>query len=176
MTEIPIFPAGGPPPDIAEPAPGDWAGLFHGIHLHLGKIARNLPDPRRVRLEDAQNVDVYRLDPIPIQLAGGNGVLDDNRFGPPLGRRFDVHTISATGFTAGSVSGWINLPSLATGVPQGALRAPFTQAGVLNWGKAQLALRYGEGITFIATNIVGSVIISMDATVVAEEYWGRYVL
>lgn len=178
MTEIPVFfpeaEPGGPVPE-----PGDWHGLFTGLHLSLGRIASNLPDPRRIRLEKARSVWPVRIDPIPVQISGGVGILDlPQQLGPGLGYNWDVHTISATGFTAGTVSGWINLPSLANVAagPAGALRAPFTAAGVINYGKNQLFLRQGERLVFIATGITGSVLVSLDATSLTDEYVGEYLL
>jgi hypothetical protein len=178
LTEIPVFfPEAEPPGPV--PEPGDWHGMFTGISVGLGRIARNLPDPRRIRLEKARAVWSVRVDPTPIQLAAGAGILDlPQTFGPGLGYNWDVHTISATGFTAGTVSGWINVPSLANlaGGPAGALRAPFTAAGVLNFGKNQLFLRHGERLVFIASGITGSVLISFDATSLTDEYVGEYLL
>lgn len=181
MTEIPIFPGGAPenPGEIAEPADGDFFGLFRGIHQHLARIGNNLPDPRRTRLEKGRAVWPVRVDPVPVPLVGGVGFLDAaNLFGPGLGYNWDVHTISATGYTAGLVSGWINLPASALLAPtlQGALRAPFQAAGVLNWGKGQLWLRQGERITFVATGITGTVLVSLDGTSVADAYVGEYFL
>ena len=178
MTEIAIYPEGGPPENV--PEPGDWHGMFAGIHAHLGRIARNLPDPRRVRLEKARGVWPVRIDPVPIPITGGVGILDlPQMFGPQLGIQWDVHTISATGYTAGQVSGWINLPSLANvaGGPSGALRFSASAAGFANYGKNQLWLRHGDRLVFIATGITGTnILISLDATAMQDQFVGEYLL
>jgi hypothetical protein len=176
VTEIPIYPAGRPPEP--PPEPGDWHGMFASLHNHLGRIAGNLPDPRRERMRRSQSVWSVTIDPVPVPLTSGAGVLDlPQLLGPGRGRNWAVHTISATGFTAGTVSGWVNVPVIASGVPAGALRAPFTAAGVLNFGKGQLNLRGGQDrLVFIAAGITGTVLISLEAIAVADEYWSDYLI
>lgn len=176
MTEIAVFPQGAPP----EPVPGDWHGMFTSLHLALHRIAHNLPDPRIRRREASQHVWSVEIDPVPVPIAAGFGVLDVPQFfRPSLGEHWDVHRISATGFTAGSVAAWVNLPSLAAGqaVLAGALAASFPSAGVNTFGKAHCHLRGGnDRLVFVATGITGSVLVSMSATRVADEYWGEYLL
>jgi len=178
LTEIPVFfPEAEPPGPV--PEPGDWHAMFTGLHVSLGRIARNLPDPRRIRLEKARAVWPVRVDPTPVPLVAGAGFLDlPQMFGPGLGYNWDIHTISATGFTAGTVSAWINLPSLANlaGGPQGALRFAATSAGFANYGKNQCFLRHGERLVFVATGITGSVLVSVDATSLTDEYVGEYLV
>ena len=175
MTEIAVF-----PPDFPTgepPAEGDWHGLWSGIHVSLGKIARNLPDPRSERRRKSNSVWSIRVDPVPIALTAGAGVLDlPQFFSPSLGEFWDVHTISATGFTAGTVQAWINMPTISSAALQGALRVPFPAAGVNNFGKNQLHLRPQDRLVFVAAGITGSVLVSMDATRVSEEYWADYLL
>lgn len=176
VTEIAVF-----PPDMPQeiPPPGDWLGLITGLHMHLGKIARNLPDPRVIRREKSQAIWTAHVDPVPMMLTAGAGVLDVPQFfRPSLGEYWDVHSVSATGFTAGTVGGWLNLPAAAnTAAPQGALRCPFPAAGVQTFGTGNLALKgMSDRLVFIASGITGSVLISMSYTRVAEEYWGDYLL
>src|SRR5258708_8385135 len=150
LTEIRVFfPGAGPPGPV--PEPGDWHAMFTGLHVSLGRIARNLPDPRRIRLEKARAVWPVRVDPTPVPLVAGAGFLDlPQMFGPGLGYNWDIHTISATGFTAGTVSAWTNLPSLPNlpRRPPGALLFPPTSAGLANYGKNQCFLRHGERLVF----------------------------
>ena len=174
MTEIPVYPGGAPDdvPGMQGEPPG---GYLAGIHAILHRAANRLPDPRNVRNEKNRAIWPVRVDPIPMALTGGAGVLDlPNSFSPSMGYNWDVHSISATGFTVGTVSGWINVPSIASGAPAGALRAPFPSAGVLTWGKGQLWLRQGERLAFIGLGITGIVLISLDATQIADEWVGEY--
>jgi hypothetical protein len=190
MTEIPVnsvFPAGRPPqapPDA--PADGDFMGLFRSMHEHLGRIAQSLPSPALVRKAEAENVWSIDIDPVPIVIAGGFGVLDvPEFFSPNSGEHWDVHTVSCTGFTAGSVLGWLNLPAGAvnpanTISQQGALRVVFSSAGVNTYGKNQVHLRPTDRLVWVASGITvpagGQVLVSLGATRVAEPYWGRYLI
>lgn len=181
MTEIPVFPAGGPPPAI--PEPGEGPELLAALHRAIAGLGAKLPDPQRVRYDKAQNVWPVTIDPIPMVLAGGNGVLDiPQLLGPTLGHHWDVHLISATGYTAGLVQGWKNTPVIGTAgtLTQGALRAPFTSAGVITFGKNHLPLRHGERLVFVATGITvpagGQVLISLEATGMTEPYVGEYLV
>lgn len=176
MTEIPVFPAGqaGSPPDLE---PGDWAGLFGRLHEVIGKLASRVPDPLHERRDRSQKIWSVRIDPVPIPIVAGSGILDQPAFfSPNLGEYWDVHTISATGFTAGTVTAWINLPQLAASALQGALRFSATSAGFANYGKMQLHLRPSDRLVFLATGITGNPIVSVDATRVSEDYWSTYVL
>jgi hypothetical protein len=180
MTEIPIFPSGSPPVPITETdlQEGDYWGLFSRLAADLRGWRQNLPDPRRERLEATQNVWSLPIDPVPIPLSGGAGVLDvPQLFGPQVGVMWDIHGISATGFTAGTVSAWVNMPAITgPGVNAGALRAPFPQAGLSNWGKGQNPLRHGERLVFVAAGITGQAIIALNVTAVTEPYWSKYLL
>ena len=172
MTEIAVF-----PPDMAEPEPEDNEGMWRGIYRYLRKISRNTLDPKIVRRDLAQHIWSITIDPIPIQIAAGAGFLDlPQQLGPGVGEMWDVSLIAAQGFTAGSVLGYKNMPAIASGAAQGALRAPFPAAGVLTFGKSQLPLRHGERLSFVATGITGAVLISGEAVRVAEEYWAEYLL
>lgn len=183
MTAIPIFPPG-PAPGPA-PEPGDWHGLWTGVHNALHRIAGALPDPRTRRREAAQNVWSVDIDPTPMvpQQVAGVWYLDiPQLFSASLGEHWDVHVITATGYTAGSVSAWINVPVIAANgaVTAGALRGSFPSAGLNNYGKGQCHLRANDRLVFIGTGIVvpagGQVLISLSATRVADEYWGEYLL
>lgn len=187
MTEIPvssIFPPSSPP--ASPPDPGDWHGMFSGLHAHLGKIAGALPDPRAQRRAEGENVWAIDIDPVPIPLVAGFGILDlPQLLGPGLGEHWDVHVVSCTGHTAGTVLGWVNLPGPAVQVAtpaaqQAALRVIFSSAGVNNYGKNQVHLRPQDRLTFVASGIVvpagGQVLVSLGATRVAEPYWGRYLI
>lgn len=180
MTEIPVFPPGMAPEQIAEPGQGEewWRPLHRAITGIGPTFARNR---MAERLEAAQNIYPVTIDPVPIVLSGGNGVLDlPQLFGPTLGHFWDVHLISATGYTAGLVQGWKNLPAIATGgtTSQGALRAPFASAGVLTFGKNHCPLRHGEHLVFVATGITvpagGQVLVSLEATGMTDPYVGEY--
>src|SRR5260370_27631888 len=113
LTELPVFFREGERPGPV-PEPGDWHAMFTGLHVSRGGIARNLPDPRRIRLEKARAVWPVRVDPTPVPLVAGAGFLDlPQMFGPGLGYNWDIHTIRATGVTAGTVSAWITLSRLS---------------------------------------------------------------
>lgn len=114
MTEIPVFPAGGPPVALAEP--GDTStlhGLLAALHINVGRLADRLPDPHRELREEAQALYPVRIDPVPFPaLSGGAGTLDiPQLFGPRMGQNWDIHAISVTGFT--TLSG--GLPNEGTG-------------------------------------------------------------
>ena len=178
MTEIPIFPAGAP----EDVQPEDERGLLRGMHGFLGRIARNLPDPRHERLAAARSVYVITIDPVPMPVVGGAGVgvgvLDvPQLFGPGMGTNWDVHSISATGFSAGIVNGWLNMPQIAVSQLSGALRVPFIAAGVNTFGKGQCWLRSTDRLVFVGTGLTaptGQVLVSLTATSVADEWVGKY--
>jgi hypothetical protein len=184
MTEIPVYPPGQAPDSSGGAAPDTMHGLVAAIHGHLGRIADRLPDPRRIRAEEASHVWSVTMDPVPIALNGGFGVLDvPNQFSPQLGEHWDIHTISATGFTAGSVTGWVNLDGqqlTAASILNAALRFSASSAGYANFGKGQCHLRPQDRLTFVAAGITvptgGQVLVSFEATRVADAYWGRYLI
>jgi hypothetical protein len=180
VTEIPIYGAAEIAPEHV-PEGGERGGSWERMLQVWDKIARNLPDPRRERLEAARGIYPVRIDPTPVVLAGGFGVLDIPQFfSPGMGSCWDVHTVSATGFTAGTVGAWLNLPAGPANLAnlQGALRASFIQAGVQNFGKAQCWLRSTDRLVFVATGITvpanGQVLVSFDATNVDDEWVGKY--
>jgi hypothetical protein len=182
MTEIPVWPAGRAP-DAGEQQ-HDMAGIFAGLQVSLNRLSDNLDQARRIRAEEASHVWAITIDPIPVPLTAGFGVLDlPQLLSPGLGEHWDVHTISATGFTAGTVTGWINLQGqalTAASILSGAVRFSASSAGFANYGKNQCHLRPQDKLVFVAAGITvpagGQVLVSLDATRVADQYWGRYLI
>lgn len=174
MTEIPVF-----PPGTADYEPADvrdWGSFAAAMHQLFGQVKRSLPDPRAERREANNNVGSIVIDPTPVTLSAGSGFLDvPQLFRPSLGEWWDVHVITAQGFTAGTVQGYINMPGIAAAAAQGRLAAPFPGAGVLTFSKNHLPLRGGQDrLTFNASGITGVVLISMIATRVSDAWWGKY--
>jgi hypothetical protein len=179
MTEIAVFPYGTPPDPIPEPGDVDTLeGLLRGLHRTFGRVAARLPDPHREHLLMTQQVYPVTIDPVPIPIVAGAGILDPMQaFGPTLGEHWDVHCIAVTGFTAGTVIAVINQPAGTSG---GAVRyqqvAP-AGAPYQFYGKAQLWLRgNSDRLVFIASGITGQPLVSMSATRIGDLYSGRYLL
>lgn len=84
-----------------------------------------------------------------IALTGGNGTLDvGGMFEPPRGLIWSIRRLSATGYTAGSVS--VTIDGLEP-------VAPFPSAGVFYFGQGNLLLEAGHRLVFTATGITGAV-------------------
>lgn len=100
-----------------------------------------------------------------------NGVLDfPTMLGPSEGLWWDVRRVSCWGFTAGSVSLYLNDPTGA-----GELLGVFTSAGQLTYG-GNLFLGPNDRLVLIASGITGSVFVGGSAIEVAASWWPEYLI
>jgi len=86
-----------------------------------------------------------------VPLSAGAGTLDGGAnasLTPPRGMIWSVRRLSATGFTAGSVTGYINQLEPV---------APFPNPAVFTFGRGEVLLQPGDRLVFVATGITGAV-------------------
>jgi hypothetical protein len=96
----------------------------------------------------SQRVYSKTFDPNSIALTGGNGTLDlATQYGPIRGFMWGVRRITLYGYTAGTVTVFIdNFEPVA-----------FPSAGTFTFGKSELLLDQGQRLVFVATGITGAV-------------------
>lgn len=146
------------------------------LELVLGQLSRHLghqahAEKRREHLWDAVHTVPIRAGALS-NLVAASGVLDfPDRFGPHDGYWWDIGRLSAWGWTAGTVSVYLND---ATG--SGELLATFTAPGQWSWGHRQMPLAPRDRMVFVATGITGSVYVAGSATEVEAAYWPEYVI
>lgn len=118
----------------------------------------------------AQAIHPFSVPPSPIALSSGTGTLSQpNISGPQMSNYWDVHRIAAMGFTAGSVTVYLN----AVG---GDPVAYLTAQGVYYFGKGQVMLTGNDNLVFYATNITGTVAMALGGTEIAAHAIGDYLL
>lgn len=154
--------------ETENPAPGTGVDILGQIHLLLGRLEK-----REAERHARPPVPWHACHDVPIigavPLTAGAGTLNmADRYGPKDGHRWDVRSISFSGFTAGSVAIFKNdVNSAQVGA------AP--QAGTLTWS-GQLILRDRDWLIFVATGITGNVVIDGTAFEVANDWWPAYLL
>lgn len=95
--------------------------------------------------------------PLPGQIAitAGTGVLQLNDiFKAKTGYHWSVRRLSASGFSAGTVTAFLNgqvVGGVMLGNPEPV--APFPQAGVFTFGRGEVLLQGDDNLTFTATGI-----------------------
>ena len=179
MTEIPVYPAGlaGAGAEAHVQAGG---GSLLDVELRLetgvGRLVSVMDREYRRRVGLTAAVTPFVIDPIPVVLSAGAGTLDvPQLLRPTLGRYWDIQSVAAQGFTAGTVNGYIN-GSATSGASSGRLIAPFPTAGVLTFGSGPPALLRGgqDRLVFVAAGITGTVLISLEGTAVLDPWIGEY--
>jgi hypothetical protein len=181
FTEVPalVSPAAAPPGAV--PAGGPAAGLevgagalgfevFARLDAGMRRMADAMDREQHYRLALAQAIYPLPIDVMQIPLTAGAGVLDlPQLLRPTLGRYWDVKTISATGFSAGTVAVYINGVGLAS-------RGVITSATLpLFYGKGQCALKgNSDRLVFVAAGITGTVSVSVQVVHVADPFAGEY--
>ncbi len=153
-------------------ASGLGADLVAGLHLTLGRIADTLDGMAR---REAAERDMWQgVHPVPvlpgqIPLSAGAGTLaSPNLAGPNLGYWWDLRRLTAWGFTAGTVTVFLNNAA-------GEQLASTTVAGQFTWS-GQILLAPDDYMVFVASGITGSVNIAGQAIEVADRWLPRYLL
>lgn len=107
---------------------------------------------------------------IPMTLSGGDGTLNvPNMLGPATGRYWDVHRITVSGFTAGTVTVYDSSTA-------GDTLLIIASAGSQFLGKAQMLLAPQRTLVFSASGITGTVAVSMAMTEIEARWIGDYLL
>lgn len=105
-------------------------------------------------------------------LVSASGVVDfPDQLGPHDGYWWDVHRLSAWGWTAGTVTVYMN-DATGSGEPL----AVFNSPGQYTWGKAQLPLAPRDRMVVVAAGVTGSVYVAGSATEVLAPYWPDYII
>lgn len=117
----------------------------------LDRMTGALRDEAEQRQVMAQAIRQIPLAPPQITLATGAGVLDvPDSLGAKTGYCWSVRRLAVTGFSAGSVSVFINSQF-------GEPAAVFSVAGVNVYGRGEQLLMPGDRLVFTATGITGFV-------------------
>jgi hypothetical protein len=112
----------------------------------------------------------FRVPPVPMTLATGAGNLGSPAmFGPRMGQFWDIKYMVASGFTAGTVSVYLNSVN-------GDLIYGFPSAGSATFGKGQMFLQPGDRFHFSATGITGTVAVSFGGVQMSSEFVGDYLI
>jgi hypothetical protein len=99
------------------------------------------------RQQEAQRVYQYPLTPNLIPLIGGAGILQEpTQYGPPVGFMWSIRRLTITGYTAGTVTPYLD----------GIEPIAFPAAGTYFIGRGELLLDNGQQLTFVATGITGT--------------------
>lgn len=148
-----------------------------GLQLQAGasadvRIGRYLDQQDRERRDRWQSIHSVPIKASGLTgLAAANGVLDfPTMAGPEEGWWWDVRRISCWGFSAGTVSVYLND---ATGA--GELAGVFPSAGALVYG-GNLFLGPRDRMVFVAAGVTGSVFVGGNAIEVAARWWPEYLL
>jgi hypothetical protein len=149
-------------------------GLGASLEVMLGKAVDVLDrmDRREQRMQQLWQ-DVH---PVPIlsgqvPLTAGAGTMNvPDRLGPKDGYWWDVRRLSAWGFTAGSVTVFLND---ATGL--GEQLATYSQPGQWTWG-GQLFMGPRDFLVVTATGITGTVSFAGQGIEVADRMLPEYLL
>jgi len=139
----------------------------------LGRLVELEEAKQRRRAELWQHIHTIpiRAGALTNQVAQ-NGVLDyPDRYGPHEGYMWDVHRLSAWGWTAGSVAVYLN-DSLGFGEQL----ANYSVPGQWTWGHRQMVLTPRDRVVVVATNITGAVYFAGQATEVEAPWWAEYIL
>jgi hypothetical protein len=103
-------------------------------------------------------------------LSGSAGTISQpNLHGPRTGQVWDVHSVTVTGFTAGTVTAYLNSTA-------GDTVLVFSTPGVYQMGKAQLILQASDYLVFGATSITGTVTVQVAGVELARDLLGEYLI
>jgi hypothetical protein len=103
-----------------------------------------------------------------IPLSAGAGTMDQAQsLGPPQGYYWSVRRLTATGFTAGTVTAFIDSTA---GEPV----VPFPQAGVFTFGRGEILLHPMSRLVISATGITGTVQLYGAADAFEDWYLPEY--
>jgi len=104
-----------------------------------------------------------------IPLSGGAGTLQQgNLYGPEMPYWWDLRTLSFWGFTAGTVTTFLNSAS-------GEQIAATTTPGQFTWS-AQIMLSGPDNLIFVASGITGSVNVALRAIEVETQWLPEYLM
>lgn len=122
------------------------AAVGQGVSEALDGYSRRDRE-RRARLNG--QIMPLNIDLQPIQIQGGAGQLDQPRLlGPAMGWTWQLDSMGAQGYSAGSVGVFLNSPN-------GTNLFNFTSAGAL-YQRHFRYMRYGERLIFVASGITGA--------------------
>lgn len=134
---------------------GGGFGVLAALGVTLGRIADRLDDQANRRQRLYESLHQVPQGPAQIPINGGAGVLSlPDVFQCKTGYCRSVRRLTASGFTAGSVTTYLNgllVGGVLVGTPEPV--APFPQAGVLTFGRGELLLQQDDTLTFAATGI-----------------------
>jgi hypothetical protein len=141
-----------------------------GLQASIGSLTDEMKAWRSGRQRLAQAVHPFVIPGIPLSLSTGAGTLNQpNILSPRTGKFWDIRRISCTGYTAGTVTCYLNSTS-------GDIVALFASAGVLLNGKAQLLIGANDLLVFGAASITGTVTIGLAGVEVDAERIGEYLI
>lgn len=104
-------------------------------------------------------------------LVSASGVVDfPDALGPHDGYWWDVRRLSAWGWTAGSVTVYLN-DATGSGEPL----AVFSSTGQYTWGKAQMPLAPRDRLVVVAAGVTGNVYVAGSAVEVLAPSWPEYI-
>lgn len=151
---------------------GEHAPDFTGVaaEIILGKldqIAADAKRPMKPRIPWEACHPVWQTGQIPLT-AGAGTLVQPNLYGPEMPYWWDLRTISVWGFTAGTVTLYVNF---TTGEQLGSTTVP----GQFTWG-AQEMLSPQDSILFGATGITGVVNVTMRAIEVETAWLPEYLM
>ena len=140
------------------------------LQASIGSLAEEMKAWRSERQRLAQAVHPFVIPGIPLSLTTGAGTLNQpNILSPRTGKFWDIRRISCTGYTAGTVTTYLNSTS-------GDIVALFSTAGVLLNGKAQLLIGANDLLVFGAASITGTVTIGLAGVEVDADRIGEYLI
>jgi hypothetical protein len=112
---------------------------------------------------------------LPIAALSGNGTLNvKDGWGPKTGYWWDLHRISAWGFTAGTLTVYRN--SGGSGSPSGIQVGVFSSVGEFTWGKGQKMIPPDDWLIFVAASITGTVQFEVGATAIQSTWLPNYLI
>lgn len=150
--------------------------VFATLGAALGRLTDEMAASRKLR--GRPGIPPEAITPVyipgtPVALSSGAGSLDvPQLYGPTLGRMWDIHSIIAANFTAGTVQVQRNAID-----PAGF----FSAAGELTYGKNQQVLQHGDRLTFTASGITlaagaAALIVVVRGTCVLAPWWADYAI
>ena len=154
-------------------ANGLQAGAGASLEVVLGRVAGALDrrEKRDLGLWQAVHTVPIRTAALTALVSSAGAVDFPDQLGPHDGYWWDVHRLSAWGWTAGTVTVYLND---ATG--SGEQLAVFGTPGQYTWGKAQMPLAPRDRLVVVAAGVTGAVYIGGAATEVLAPFWPEYVL
>lgn len=149
-----------------------------GIEAALGRLICALEADRQRKRDLVQSLHLVPIvmPPLIAPGAGPANISVPDAGGPHDGFIWDVRRLSATGFTAGSVT-------LSVGPPGAASAAPNTQNNIATWNSTGsfffsggLLLNQRDHLVFTAAGITGNVLITGMAVEMDADLLGEYLL